>query len=771
MYKRLLSLLCFTMLSALYTTVSADVEKYGITVGGVEVTSENRESVTGGYIKSGTVRYIPLYNTLELVDAVIECEGTGTEAMLKSTCPGLRIRIGGACTISNGGFAGIEIMGGVTNSLTDEDFLHAHYLESTLTVSGRYYGIYIGSDSQLNCTSSQITAKGQTGIGSNNKGERNETLKVNAYHSIRAISTSPYYAAINSLQNVELGEGIVIMNPEDAVLRNVQDKGICSLNSDGTLCRDITLGMKDYGITVGGVSVTSRNANNITGKNILEGKVTYNAEKRELTLNNAVIGTTSTMETAIINDSIDGLSISLVGNNKICAAKGYSGLELYKNTSIVYYESFSDALKDLDDIAYTLEIEGGRGIYLGLNVELSMYGKRLGVTINAQSEGITSGYADGNGTKLWLNKVGELKVTSETKQAIGNITGCEMQDCDVVTNYTWFSPKRLSFAVTDYNSGSVEKAKEVVVKPVSEYYDIYVAGNQLNNVSTFVATDEMEQGVGTSIWVKDSNGNPLAYELYVRGQDIQLSEAPFIDSGIPIIYVHFTGAVSTKQSAVVLRNNGWALFGARDKGVYDYDLIIDSTDGYAIEQREFVPTPAQATPYSDETPEVEFDKGSDVTLRGGVKIQKLTAHNLHLTNGSFEFTDSVEGQGTDPQLTISGDTKVTFGKGQLINYKELRLRKGISVLEPAGAVYDPERNAFVLNGKVVNTDVVIGRLKGDANGDGVVDVADVATVIDVMAGNNTQHPTPNTYNSADVNSDGSIDVADIAAIIDIMAGN
>lgn len=53
--------------------------------------------------------------------------------------------------------------------------------------------------------------------------------------------------------------------------------------------------------------------------------------------------------------------------------------------------------------------------------------------------------------------------------------------------------------------------------------------------------------------------------------------------------------------------------------------------------------------------------------------------------------------------------------------------------------------------------------KGDLNGDGIVDVADIASVIDVMA-NGTNEA------AADVNGDGTVDVADIAAVIDIMAG-
>ncbi len=55
---------------------------------------------------------------------------------------------------------------------------------------------------------------------------------------------------------------------------------------------------------------------------------------------------------------------------------------------------------------------------------------------------------------------------------------------------------------------------------------------------------------------------------------------------------------------------------------------------------------------------------------------------------------------------------------------------------------------------------------GDVNGDGAIDVADIAAIISVMAGS-TDVPTAN----ADVNGDGNVDVADISAVIDIMAGS
>mgnify|MGYP002623941346 CR=1 FL=1 len=57
-------------------------------------------------------------------------------------------------------------------------------------------------------------------------------------------------------------------------------------------------------------------------------------------------------------------------------------------------------------------------------------------------------------------------------------------------------------------------------------------------------------------------------------------------------------------------------------------------------------------------------------------------------------------------------------------------------------------------------------LAGDVNGDGAVDVADISSVISVMAGGDA----PDTAH-ADVNGDGTVDVADISCIISIMAAS
>ena len=55
--------------------------------------------------------------------------------------------------------------------------------------------------------------------------------------------------------------------------------------------------------------------------------------------------------------------------------------------------------------------------------------------------------------------------------------------------------------------------------------------------------------------------------------------------------------------------------------------------------------------------------------------------------------------------------------------------------------------------------------KGDVNGDNTIDVADIATIIDVMA-----RSADASSALVDVNEDGIVDVADIATVISIMAG-
>ena len=125
---------------------------------------------------------------------------------------------------------------------------------------------------------------------------------------------------------------------------------------------------------------------------------------------------------------------------------------------------------------------------------------------------------------------------------------------------------------------------------------------------------------------------------------------------------------------------------------------------------------------------------------------------------------SIEGIST---LTINGTIRVALGSnptlqvGDSIRIFSANTFKGSPRFEFAGsAKWDTSR---ISEGLLFLTSLF---QSGDVNQDGVVDVADIASVISVMAGS-AEYP----LSSADVNGDGAVDVADISSIISIMAEN
>jgi len=90
---------------------------------------------------------------------------------------------------------------------------------------------------------------------------------------------------------------------------------------------------------------------------------------------------------------------------------------------------------------------------------------------------------------------------------------------------------------------------------------------------------------------------------------------------------------------------------------------------------------------------------------------------------------------------------------------------------PSGCIEEYRQKGWTMFAQIIDDAVHTNVLKGDVNSDGTVDVADIATIIAVMAagGGQTQMAVPTGL--ADVNGDGIVDVADIASVISIMAAS
>ena len=145
-----------------------------------------------------------------------------------------------------------------------------------------------------------------------------------------------------------------------------------------------------------------------------------------------------------------------------------------------------------------------------------------------------------------------------------------------------------------------------------------------------------------------------------------------------------------------------------------------------------------------------------------------TAPNAWIWNSSTNFTG-----GTWPGTRLTKVGKATSGNNVYV-------WEGPDIVEsnmPTGVVFStgtgsPQTADFTFfNGGYYNRDNIQGKItkpvKGDVNGDKVVDITDVNCCINVILGS---EPASKYNGRADVNGDNTIDIADINAIINIILG-
>jgi hypothetical protein len=147
-----------------------------------------------------------------------------------------------------------------------------------------------------------------------------------------------------------------------------------------------------------------------------------------------------------------------------------------------------------------------------------------------------------------------------------------------------------------------------------------------------------------------------------------------------------------------------------------------------------------------------------VSISGGVKLNATGSYGIsHSTNGT---------------ITVSGaSTKIT-AKGTTASYScPTTLNDGLAITEPAGAYFNSSGTVVSSSGTVVkNQYVVISKptvTRGDVNGDGSVNIADVTKLIDYLLSSNA---TGVDLSASDCNQDGSVNISDVTKLIDYLLG-
>lgn len=294
--KRLRMFFMFIVAVLASTTAYAQVEKYGFSLAGIEVTSANYENLSGLAGIEGTVTYDPTVNKLTLNNATITTTGI-TNAILNSTCENLEIEVTG------------------TNSLTSKEAAITNTAATTISGTGTLNAkstssaaIYL-ERAPFAIKECKLYAEGNWGICGDDVSE--ELYITHAY-----VDATGAAGSICDLGYLDLTE-CSITQPADAEF-DVTQYGVAV---DGTIVTDKVIikpeaEFKEYGFSIAGIKVTSTNYENLSDFAGVEGTITYDPTANKLTLDNASV-TASSAFSAIENTGCENLEIEVIGNNNI----------------------------------------------------------------------------------------------------------------------------------------------------------------------------------------------------------------------------------------------------------------------------------------------------------------------------------------------------------------------------------------------------------------------------------------------------------------------
>ena len=300
---RMFFMLMIMMMSSAFAMAQ---ETYGIKIAGVDVTSLNSKDLSVIDGVDGKINYNSETKTLTMEDVTINANVNGIN---NEGVKDLKIEVVGNNAItSNTACIAISetsaISGSGTLSLKSNDNCGLYMYNSSLTVEGV-----------------KLYAEGDYGVaGVDGKSGEILTLR-NAY--VEATGSS---GSICDLQSLVL-DGCAITLPTGAAFDT--NKHAVLLN--GELVTDkVVIEPDSYGIVILGMKVTPQNCNDLSAIYGVKGKMSYDYETNTLTMEDVTINGADI--NGIVNRSVEGMKIKLVGNNTITTNNAC--ITIYKTSTI-----------------------------------------------------------------------------------------------------------------------------------------------------------------------------------------------------------------------------------------------------------------------------------------------------------------------------------------------------------------------------------------------------------------------------------------------------
>lgn len=269
------------------------VPSYGIKIAGVDVTSLNSKDLSVIDGVDGKMSYNSETKTLTMEDVTINITGENVGIWNKEV-KGLKINLVG------------------NNTITSSEACISILEPSTISGSGTLRlkssnncGIYLPSS--LAVEGIKLYAEGKWGIAGQVFQTSGNVLTIcNAYVEVTGSKGS-----VGDLENLIL-DGCSITQPSGAEF----DVKYHSVLLNGELVTDkVVIAPDSYGFKIADVDVTAQNCKDLSVIDGVDGKISYDAETNTLTMEDVTINGADI--NGIVNRSVEGMKIKLVGNNTI----------------------------------------------------------------------------------------------------------------------------------------------------------------------------------------------------------------------------------------------------------------------------------------------------------------------------------------------------------------------------------------------------------------------------------------------------------------------
>ena len=290
--------------------VVIDIEKYGLLIGGIDVTSANYDAIDKLPGVTGSLSYDPAKKILRMAYAAIPTDDDKV-AVHNQSVDGLKIEMTGENAMSGGTGCILERPTTITGS-------------GNMTITGtKGCGVAL-KNTMLTIKGIEVRVSGTTeGISGDKSADCG--LAVNDAH-VEAEGSQGSVVGISKLQL----NTCYIKEPSgaafDATLKGVAAKG--ALVKEKVV---MTQPVK-YGVMVAGVEVTGDNCADLSVIDGVKGTVSYDPATKTLTLKDATIDKSG--DDNIYNYGLDGLKIKVLGTNSLTSDNGIS-INLKEETTFV----------------------------------------------------------------------------------------------------------------------------------------------------------------------------------------------------------------------------------------------------------------------------------------------------------------------------------------------------------------------------------------------------------------------------------------------------